>query len=149
MPNVELMSDNLAMARQYGDRWSKHASASVNHWTALDPDKEQQFRKWVQEKQVPFDPEEKASDYDMRGFWQDMQAGNERAQSSIDPYDGRLHFGDHYKTPLHRTYSNESRGALPTAPKWSEDGRYLVDHQGQTVFDAVAEENRRKQMVGR
>lgn len=142
--NVKIVADNLALSREYGDRWNKHASFNVSHWTQLDEDNEKKFRQWVVDNNAPFNPDDKFNEYDMRGFWQDQQAGNPRARSGVDQFDGKLHFTDYYKTPLHKTYSRESRGALPTAPTWDREGRYLTDNTGKVVFDSVEDAKRRK-----
>ena len=68
------------------------------------------FRKWVKDNKVPFDPDAKGpQDYDMRGFWKALQAGDEKAKSGIDPNDGKLHYPDYWKTPYHETFSAESQ----------------------------------------
>ncbi len=48
-----------------------------------------------------------------------------------------MHFPDTYKTPYHKTFSNESIYALPTAPHW--EGDQLVDQNGNIVFDDTAQ----------
>ena len=73
----------------------------------------------------------------MRGFWQAMQQGDPRAMSAIDPNDQKLHYPDYWKTPLHKTFSNESQWAPANAPKWTEDDK-LVTPGGRVVFDDKA-----------
>jgi hypothetical protein len=67
------------------------------------------------------------SDYDMRGYWQAMEAG--------DPYAKRAanrHFPDTWKTPYDRTFSRESKYAKPDAPRWVGDK--LVDKNGKVIW---------------
>jgi YD repeat-containing protein len=98
-------------------------------------DREPAFRQWVKDNKVPFDPDAKGpQDYDMRGFWKALQAGDEKAKSGIDPNDGKLHYPDYWKTPYHETFSNESQWATPDAPKWNDKDQ-LVDKTGKVIFD--------------
>lgn len=106
--------------------------------TPLKPDEEKQFLGWVQQNKVPFDPKEDKPDYDMRGFWKALQAKDPRATQGVDPYDKKMHFPDTWKTPNHKTFSNESIYALPTAPKWVGN-RFLVDSKtGRVLYDDKA-----------
>jgi hypothetical protein len=100
--------------------------------TQLTPQEEQQFRQWVDANRVPFDPSPVA-DYDMRGFWKALSAGDERARTAINQSDGRLHFPDTWKTPFHKTFSNESIYAPPDAPAWN--GNRLIDKSGRVIAD--------------
>lgn len=102
--------------------------------TALDPGQEQFFRQWVAHNNVPFNPDATSpQDYDMRGFYQGLLQGNPKAQSGVDPNDGRIHYNDFWKTPLHQTMSNESQWAPAGAPQWTptdqlaQGGRVLYD----------------------
>lgn len=110
------------------------AKPSATYQTALAPDEEAQFRAWVAAKKVPFNPNEPASDYDMRGFWKALQSGDPRATTGINPNDHKLHFGDAWKTPYHQSFSRESEYAQPTAPYWV-GAQYLVTPEGRVVFD--------------
>jgi hypothetical protein len=103
--------------------------------TKLPPEQMAQFMTWVKANNVPYDPSPTA-DYDMPGFWSALQAKDPRAVSSVDPYDQKLHFTDYFKTPYHKTFSAESKFAVPGAPIWSEDGAQLIDKNGNVVFDA-------------
>lgn len=106
-----------------------------NFMTTLDPMRELQFRQWVQDNRVPFNPDATGpQDYDMRGFYQGLQQQNPRAQSAVDPNDNRLHYPDYWKTPLHETFSGESRFAGPMAPMWN-DRDQLVSPGGRVLFD--------------
>lgn len=100
--------------------------------TQLSPADEAQFQAWVKAKQVPWQDEPKA-DYDMRGFWKGLTTGDPRASQALSQFDGRMHFPDTWKTPYHRTLSNESMYAPPDAPHW--DGDRLIDKNGRVVAD--------------
>lgn len=100
--------------------------------TDLSPQDEANFQDWVRQNHIPFDPGPK-SDYDMRGFYQSMQRGDPQAKTAVSGFDGMPHFPDTYKTPYHRTFSNESQYALPNAPHW--DGDRLLSESGQVVAD--------------
>lgn len=107
----------------------------ANFNTPLDPGQEQFFRQWVAQNKVPFNPDATApQDYDMRGFYQGLQQQNPKAQSAVDPNDGRMHYPDYWKTPQHETFSNESQWAPPSAPMWNPDDQ-LVSQGGRVMFD--------------
>jgi hypothetical protein len=96
---------------------------------------EMAFRQWVQDNRVPFNPDATApQDYDMRGFYQGLQQQNPKAMTAVNANDGQLHFPDYWKTPLHRSFSNESQWAPPTAPSWNNLDQ-LVTPGGRIVFD--------------
>jgi hypothetical protein len=99
---------------------------AVPYTTTLTPQQESQFQAWVKQNKIPFDPGPQ-SDYDMRGFWKSMLAG----QSARNPES--QHFPDTYKTPYHQSFSNESIYATPDAPRW--EGTLLVNKDGKVVFD--------------
>jgi hypothetical protein len=102
--------------------------------TPLPPMQETMFRQWLQSNNVPFDPRAKASDYDMRGFYSGLMAGDPKALSAVDPNDRKLHYPDYWKTPLHETFSNQSQWATPSAPAWNDQDQ-LVNRGGRIVFD--------------
>lgn len=103
--------------------------------TPLSTDQELAFRRWAQQNKVPFDPDAKIADYDMRGFWKALQAKDPRAVSAVDPNDQRLHYPDYWKTPYHETFSAESQWADPhRAPHWTDDDK-LVTPDGRVIFD--------------
>jgi hypothetical protein len=95
--------------------------------TQLLPTEEKQFQGWVQQNAIPWQ-DNSQSDYDMRGFWKAQQSGDPTAQRAANK-----HFPDTYKTPYHQSFSNESKYALPSAPRWQ--GNKLVDSVGNVVFD--------------
>lgn len=100
--------------------------------TPLDPGDEQRFQTWVSYNKVPW-RDSPTSDYDMRGFWKAMQAGDPIARTGVSPFDNQIHFPDRWKTPFHQTFSGESMYAQPGAPRWvddkltTSDGRILRD----------------------
>jgi hypothetical protein len=106
--------------------------------TPLAPAEEKQFRQWVKDKQIPFDPNSAVQDYDMRGFYKAMLRGDPNAATGINRNDGQLHFGDYFKTPYHKSFSAESKYAKQTAPRWNEQDQ-LVLPDGTVVFDERAQ----------
>lgn len=106
--------------------------------TALSPEQEQGFQHWVAQNKVPFDIKAPVSDYDMRGFYQALLAGNHIAKNAVDPNDWKLHYPDFWKTPYHETFSNESQWASPTAPRWNDKDQ-LVATDGTVIFDDRAQ----------
>ncbi len=94
--------------------------------TKLDPALEQQFQAWVQQNKIPWQ-ESPTADYDMRGYYKAMQAGDQNARQAAN-----RHFPDTYKTPYHKSFSRESQYALPNAPQWK--GNTLVDESGKVIF---------------
>lgn len=108
-----------------------------SYLTKLPVADELEFRSWVDKNKIPFDPSPMA-DYDMRGFWQGLKNGDPRATTAINPHDNQIHFTDTWKTPYHKTFSNESIYAPPDAPRWMGDdksGWKLVDKNGNIVYD--------------
>jgi hypothetical protein len=102
--------------------------------TALPDQQEVKFRSWVKGNNVPFDPDQKNADYDMRGFYVAAQAGDPRTVTSINPNDRKPHYDDYWKTPYHKSFSAESQWADPAkAPKWNETDQ-LVTPDGTVIF---------------
>jgi len=117
----------------------RQPSASFN--TQLNPLEEMAYRQWVQQNQVPTNPDATMpQDYDMRGFYQGLQQQNPKAQSAINPNDSQIHFPDFWKTPLHQTFSNESQWAPANAPAWNEQDQ-LVSQGGRIVVDERAKKD--------
>lgn len=124
-PPVE---DAFSRNRQF----AKPAPAG-GYLTKLAPVDEAKFRGWIKQNNVPFDPSPNA-DYDMRGFYQAAMVGDPKASTAINRNDGKMHFGDTWKTPYHKSFSAESKFANDQAPKWnSQDQLVLAD--GSVVFD--------------
>lgn len=103
--------------------------------TFLGPRDEGEFRNWVSENGVPFQPNETEQDYDMRGYWQARQSGDPRARSEVNHSDQRTHYPDIWKTPSHRTFSSDSQYANPMAPRWI-DGK-LIGPNGRIIADEM------------
>jgi hypothetical protein len=100
--------------------------------TKLPPDQEAKFQGWVKQNNVPWQ-DTPTADYDMRGYYKALNSGDPNAKQQLSGFDGKMHFPDTYKTPYHRTFSNESQYALPNAPHWEDDR--LVSSTGKLVAD--------------
>jgi hypothetical protein len=118
----------------YYARNQQWAAPSQDGYTTNLGDREPEFQAWVKQNKVPFDPNQRNPDYDMRGFWLGLQSGDPRARSAIDPNDSKMHFPDYWKTPYHETFSNESKWALPNAPAWNPQDQ-LIAPNGTVLFD--------------
>lgn len=129
--------DNTIRAELIRRRNQQYVASGVSpkdYATYLPADEEQLFRDWVAQNNVPYDfANEGIQDYDMRGYWQGMRAGDPRAFTGINPNDQQLHFTDYWKTPYHKTFSEESRFAGPNAPHW--EGSQLVAPDGTVLYD--------------
>ncbi len=134
------MADEEAIAALLNPNLAgRQPAASFN--TQLNPLEEMAYRQWVQQNQVPTNPDATApQDYDMRGFYQGLQQGNPKAQSAIDPNDSRMHYPDFWKTPAHETFSNESQWAPANAPAWNEQDQ-LISQGGRVLFDDRAKKD--------
>lgn len=84
--------------------------------TRLNPDEESRFQQWTKSSKIPWQ-DSPTADYDMRGYWRAQQSGNPQAKQ--DAATG--HFPDTWKTPYHKTFSNESMYANDAAPHWEGD----------------------------
>jgi len=122
--------------------FAARAPGDSPYQTPLLPADEAKFQKWVKANKVPFDPGQNA-DYDMRGFWQALQSGDPRAATAINQADKQLHFPDTWKTPFHKTISNESIYAPPDAPHWI--GNVLTRADGSVVADERTAQEKRQQ----
>jgi hypothetical protein len=112
--------------------------ASGNNFnTPLGTMDEFTFRNWLAQNRVPFNPDAKVSDYDMRGFYRGLTQENPRARAAVNPNDFQMHYPDFWKTPYHGTFSNGSQWAGPTAPMWTGDDK-LVAPNGRIVLDEKA-----------
>src|SRR4051812_39454776 len=60
--------------------------------TSLPSMDEFQFRKWVEQNRVPFNPDQQVTDYDMRGFYQAAQQGQPGMVASVNPIDNAIHY---------------------------------------------------------
>lgn len=70
------------------------------------------YRMWLLTNKVSESP-----DYDMRGFYNGLRAGDPAAASSINPNDQQMHFPDKWKLPNHATFSTDSQYYDPTKMK--------------------------------
>jgi hypothetical protein len=100
--------------------------------TTLSPKQEQDFQGWLFKNNIPYNlkwpADQSMQDYDMRGYWKALQSGDAETR---DPK--TLHFPDVYKTPYHKTFSNQSKYATPEAPHW--EGNRLIDKDGRVLID--------------
>jgi hypothetical protein len=115
--------------------------------TPLSPIDEAKFRFWVEKQRALANNGDKGvasvvakwqdvpdSDYDMRGFWQDL--ASQGAATSESKWDG-AHLTDTYKTPYHRSFSRYSQYSPSDGPDWHGSdaaGWYLIDQHGRVVF---------------
>lgn len=101
------------------------------YYTKLTAEQEKRFRAWVSENHVPFDPDEKTPDYDMRGYWLAMTHGQ---QPAVKP---GAHFPDTFKTPYDTRFSGQSKYSRPNNPlRWvgGDNSDTLIDKRtGQLV----------------
>lgn len=99
--------------------------------TKLTAGQEKDFRKWVADNNVPFDPNAKIVDYDMRGYWLNVIVTGKGKWAG-----GGTHFPDTYKTPYDTTFSGQSKYATKDNPfEWK--GNNLVNSRsGQLIFGA-------------
>ena len=120
-----------------GQRYSRapFALADLGRYnTALPQMDEFAFRNWLAANKVPFDPNNPNQDYDMRGFYQGLMQQNPRATSAVNPNDERMHYTDYWKTPVHRSFSSESKYAPTDAPHWINRDQ-LADPNGNILVD--------------
>lgn len=133
------------LARILASGVARPPSPMFGYTTPLHLLQEMAFRQWLKEgKNDPrqyFNPDQQNPDYDMRGFYKAQLENDPRAQSSVDPYDKRVHFTDPWKTPLHESFSDQSMWAGPNAPSWNNRDQ-LVNKQGQVVKDPIEEERK-------
>lgn len=137
-PQVDPYTQQLLGNFDRNKGWSKQA----DYTTPLNPQSEMQFRRWTQMNRVPFNPDAKVSDYDMRGFWRALQAKDPRAMTAVNPYDKQIHYPDYWKTPYHNTFSRESQWATQDAPYWNKSDQ-LVDSKGKVLFDSAKDKKDR------
>lgn len=117
---------------QRNKQYAKPAPAAGGYRTTLSQAEESEFGDWVRKNRIPND-DSATSDYDMRGYFRAMKSGV-AGGPSINANDGMPHFPDTFKTPYHKSFSNESRYANADAPRWNEQDQ-LVDKAGRVIFD--------------
>ncbi len=130
---------NLASVYERNQPYVLPGQHSFN--TQLPTLQEFQFRKWLGENKVPFEAEAPVTDYDMRGFYMALQAGDPRATSAVNSNDGQMHYPDVWKTPYHETFSADSQWARPNAPQWNDQDQ-LVGPNGRILFDERAQKRK-------
>jgi len=118
----DLLARNMAYAHP---EWQKQM-------TQLPAEQEQAFMNWVKANNVPFNPNDKFPDYDMRGYYLSMQQGG-APQAAVNPATQSLHYPDTFKTPYHESFSSESKWATEGAPSWQENK--LVSPKGEVIFE--------------
>lgn len=124
----KLLARNMAYANP---DWQKQM-------TQLTPQQQVAFQKWVQANKVPYNPNDKYPDYDMKGYWLSLQNNPQAQQAGINPATQSLHYPDTFKTPYHESFSSESKWAAPGAPSWQDDK--LVTPSGQVIFEDKPEQ---------
>ena len=109
--------------------------------TKLPPQDEAKFQTWVDTSRKAAEAGDKRfepianwrdtpdADYDLRGYY----AANKGQLVGEMKKDGG-HLTDEFKTPYHKTFSNESRYATPDAPHWDDKDR-LIDKNGKVLTD--------------
>lgn len=96
----------------------------AHYQTPLDPAHELMFRAWLNRYRIPFDPNARRVDYDMRGYF---------LHSGGAPHPAGAHFPDTFKTPFDTTFSRESRYATRRNP-YVWDGNRLIDRRSGKVM---------------
>jgi hypothetical protein len=105
-------------------------AATGPYITSLTPQEEFQFHQWIQQYNIPWQNSPTA-DYDMRGYWKALQGGDPQMVSDwqgwqkLKALGSTPHFPDTWKTPYHKTFSNESIYATADAPHWSDDDKLI------------------------
>lgn len=122
-------AQSLANLGQYGPR-----VLPGDYDTKLPQMDEFKFRQWLQDNNVPFNPNAGTTDYDMRGFYQAATQQQPGISTQVNPNDGQVHYPDRFKTPIHQSFSNESQWAGTDAPQWVNDSQ-LAAPNGRVVFD--------------
>ena len=121
---------------EFYDRAYQHNQAFAQpgpYDTRLSPADEKQFRQWVKDRGVPFNPDAARSDYDMRGFWQGEPALVKQWQTG-------KHFPDTYKTPYDTTFSGESKYAKPGTPFVWQGDRLIDQRNGRVIYAPAPKE---------
>ncbi len=118
--------------------WAK----SGPYTSTLSPQEETEFRQWAaaNPKSVAgevgpapdFAPLPQA-DYDVRGHFHAAKVGDPAGNLTPNPWDGKIHGNDKFKTPYNGGFSNESMYATPDAPRWVGDK--LTTKGGKLVTD--------------
>lgn len=132
--------DEMFSVEQNLARYQQYAKPGP-YITQLSPAEEQEFQQWLASTPYLRNPQQYLGpnpDYDIRGFWKAMKAGDPNAQPGFNAGDKSIHLPDTWKTPGEATFSNESIYALPNAPKWRQDQQgnwQFVLPTGHVIFD--------------
>lgn len=104
--------------------------------TALSPQEEQQFLRWIQANHIT-DLNEPDSRYDYRGYWKDI-ASRGQTETQINAADHQLHYPDTYKQHGHPTFSVESKySAGPNdGGRWNGETYVPQPPQGEVIIVA-------------
>src|SRR6185369_11380072 len=119
------MDPEEAAFQQNFQRNKPYAKLAGSYATPLSPQEMETFLAWVKQNKVPYNPNAKIQDYDMQGYWKDIASQGDD-KTARNPNDNQRHFPDTYKTPYHKSFSNESKYAFPTAPYWNDKDQ-LID----------------------
>jgi hypothetical protein len=95
--------------RHYRQAYRRHRRYATPgpYQTHLPRPAERAFRRWVARERIPFNPNDRRVDYDMRGYY---------VASRGAPHVLGQHFPDTFKTPYDTTFSHESKFATPNNP---------------------------------
>lgn len=74
--------------------------------TPLKPEQEDQYYQWLGQQSLKQGRDLQSPDYDMRGYWLNLQGGGQGQSEN-------LHFPDTFKKPNHMTFSNQSQYSNP------------------------------------
>jgi hypothetical protein len=124
---VTFSEEDIQQPVTFGEDEIEQPKAAKSYRTNLSPPEERGFQSWVKENRVPYQ-DSPTADYDMRGFYKAKQSGDPIAAQAPNG-----HYPDKWKTPYHKTFSNESMYATPDAPHW--EGSRLVGKDGRVVAD--------------
>jgi hypothetical protein len=127
-PRASLVSLPQMQAPTSASRATRVGAKEGSYTTQLSPSEESAFQKWVADNKIPW-KDDPYADYDMRGFWKAQQSGDTTAVRNAKSG----HFPDKWKTPYHKTFSNQSMYATSDAPHW--DGNRLIDKDGNVLAD--------------
>jgi hypothetical protein len=110
-----------------------------SYHTKLSKPEEREFHDWFRALgdaigRPPGSPDDPT--YDYRGFWRSQKLGGRG--TGLDPGTGTIHFPDTFKTPVHPTFSNESKYA-PAGFDRHWKGNVLVDKTGRATQGSVNE----------
>lgn len=125
-------SNPEAQPREQSFKLNRQWAKPGPYVTHLSPEDESEFMAWAKKNPQAVEGElGPTPDYDIRGYWKAMKAGDPLAVQSAK----NKHFPDKWKTPYSGVFSKESKYALPNAPHW--EGNKLVTADGRLVTAAT------------